>query len=153
MAKSIAVSLGIDFITATISNAYGEGEISLRFINSTLRSLLNKEKTSFTAGEQLYDFIYVTDVANAFVTIAREGKPYSNYYIGNKVQRKLKDFLLELRDCVDKNIQLGIGEIPFDGISLDYTELDVKNLYEDTSFECRVDFKEGINKTIEWLEQ
>ncbi len=151
MAKSIAVDLGLNFSVGIVSNAYGEGELSERLINSTIRKMLNVEKVSFTAGEQLYDFLYITDVASAFIAIAEEGKPYGNYYIGNKVQRKLKEFLIELRDVVDKNIDLGLGEIPFNGVSLNYTEFDTKNLYEDTSFECKVSFKEGISKTLNWI--
>lgn len=153
MAKSLAVDLGIDFVTGTISNAYGEGEISPRLINSTIRILLKNEKTSFTSGEQLYDFIYITDVAKAFIAIAEKGRAYGNYYIGNRTQRKLKDYLIDIKNCIDKNIELGFGEIPFYGASLDYTEFDTNALYEDTDFKCEVDFMEGIKKTIKWIEQ
>lgn len=151
MAKALAVDLDLDFRVGIISNAYGEGEMSQRLINSTIRKMLNNEKVSFTSGEQLYDFIYISDVVRAFIAISQEGQPYGNYYIGNEHQRKLKEFLIELRDCMDKNIKLGLGEIPFDGISLDYSQIDTLRLYEDTSFECKVNFSEGISKTIKWL--
>lgn len=151
MAKAIAAELGLDFRIGIISNAYGEGELSERLINSTIRKLIKGEKMSFTDGEQLYDFIYITDVAKAFIAIAEEGKPYGNYYIGNKNQRKLKEYLIDIRDCIDKNMELGLGEIAFDGVGLDYTKIDTARLYEDTGFRCEVEFKEGINKTVKWL--
>lgn len=153
MSKSLAVDLGIDFVIGTISNAYGEGEISARLINSTIRKLLNNEKISFTSGEQLYDFIYITDVAKAFIAIAEKGRAYGNYYIGNRAQRKLKDYLIDIKDCIDEDIKLGLGKIPFDGVSLDYTEFDTESLYEDTNFKCEVDFKEGVRRTIKWIKQ
>lgn len=153
MSKSLAVSLQLDFRIGTISNAYGVGELSPRLINSTIRKLLNAEKTSFTSGIQQYDFIYITDVAKAFRMIAEEGKSYGNYYIGNRKTRELKDFLIDLKNCIDRNIELGLGEISFDSISTEYSNVDRAALYNDTSFECQVSFEDGIKKTIDWIRE
>lgn len=153
MAKSIAVSVGIDFKMGMISNAYGVGEKSPRLINTTIKKLLNGEKTSFTKGEQLYDFIYITDVVEAFIKIMEEGKPYNNYYIGNKVQRPLREYLIRLKNCINSEIDLGLGEIYFDGVCIDYSKIDTNSLYKDTSFNMKVGFSEGINKTITWIKE
>jgi len=151
MSKAVAASEGIDFICATISNIYGEGEISKRFVNSTLRKLLNRENVSFTSGEQLYDFIYIDDAINALIKMGELGRASSNYYIGNKKPRPLKEFILDMKDCVDKNMQIQFGEIPFDGARLDYTEFDTMSLFNEIGFECQVTFKDGIRKTIKWI--
>lgn len=153
MAKSVAVSLGIDFKMGIISNAYGAGELSPRLINTSIRKLLNGEKTSFTAGTQMYDFIYITDVANAFVKIMEHGKAYHNYYIGNKTQQPLCEFIKKMGECIDSNIDLGIGDVPFDGVSIDYQQINTNTLFDDTDFEIEIDFETGINKTIEWIKQ
>lgn len=151
MSKTLAYNLGLDFISATISNIYGIGEISERLINTTIIKLLKKEKTSFTEGNQLYDFIYIDDAVRAFMLIGEYGKPFKNYYIGNKKPRLLKEFLLTIRDCIDNNITLGLGEIPFNGISLNYTEFSTMSLYEDFNFKTNVSFEDGIKLTSEWL--
>ena len=59
MAKTLAGSLGIDYIRAVISNIYGPGERSPRLINISIRKLLRGEHCAFSAGEQIYDFIYI----------------------------------------------------------------------------------------------
>lgn len=153
MAKTVAVSRSIDFKMGIISNAYGAGEYSPRLINSSLRKLLAGEPTSFTSGEQLYDFIYITDVAKAFVAIFQQGKPYHNYYIGNSTQKPLKEFIQEMGDCVKPNLDLGIGRVPFDGVSIDYHALDTKSLYRDTDFTPQVSFSQGIAHTIQWIQE
>lgn len=151
MGKAVAVSQGIEFKMGIISNAYGAGELSPRLINTSIRKLLAGEKTSFTPGEQMYDFIYITDVAKAFVKIMEQGKAYHNYYIGNEKQAPLNEFIKRMGACIDENIDLGIGEVPFDGVAIDYGAIDTKAIYKDTDFVCEVDFESGINKTIDWI--
>ena len=153
MAKTIAGSLGIDYIRAVISNIYGPGERSPRLINTSLRKLLRGEHCAFSAGEQIYDFIYITDAAKSFVLIGDLGKSNRTYYIGSQRPRKLKEFLIEMRDCIDPKTEIGLGELPFDGVSLSYKEFDINAVKNDTGFEPEVSFSEGIAKTIAWLQE
>ena len=55
--KPIANSLSIDLCWAVITNAYGVGELSPRFVNSTIRKIIANEPLQFTAATQNYDFI------------------------------------------------------------------------------------------------
>ena len=64
--SSIAADIGIDLLWAEITNAYGVGELSPRFINTTIRKILHNEPLEFTSGTQNYDFVYIDDVARAF---------------------------------------------------------------------------------------
>lgn len=153
MARTIAGSLGIEYIRAIISNIYGPGEMSPRLVNTSLRKMLKGEHCAFSAGEQTYDFIYITDAAKTLLAIGEKGKANRAYYIGSQNPRPLKDFLLSMRDCVDSDIQIGLGELPFNGISLTYKEFDVDAVKNDTGFVPEVSFKDGINNTIAWLKE
>ena len=153
MARTIAGSLGVDYIRAVISNIYGPGELSPRLVNTSIRKLLNGEHCAFSAGEQTYDFIYIDDAAKTFVAIGEKGVANRTYYIGSQKPRPLKEFLCELRDQVDPNIEIGLGEIPFNGVSLTYTEFDIHAVKNDTGFVPSVSFTEGIKNTIEWIKE
>lgn len=61
MCKSVAANIGIDLLWSMITNAYGVGELSPRFVNTTLRKIINGEPLQFTAATQNYDFVYVRD--------------------------------------------------------------------------------------------
>ena len=93
MARTIAGDLGVDYIRAVISNIYGPGELSPRLVNMGLRKLLNGEHCAFSAGEQMYDFIYITDAAKVFAAIGEKGRNNKTYYIGSQEPRPLKEFL------------------------------------------------------------
>lgn len=153
MARTIAGSLGIDYIRAVISNIYGPGELSPRLVNTSIRKLLSGEHCAFSAGEQTYDFIYIDDAAKTFVAIGEKGISNRTYYIGSQNPRPLKEFLCELRDQVDPNIEIGLGEIPFNGVSLTYNEFNIHAVKEDTGFVPTVSFAEGIQKTIKWIKE
>lgn len=153
MARTVAGSLGVDYVRAVISNIYGPGEMSPRLINTSLRKLLNGEHCAFSAGEQTYDFIYIDDAAKTFIAIAENGKSNRTYYIGSQNPKPLKEFLCEMRDVVDPSIEIGLGEIPFNGVSLTYKEFDVNAVKNDTGFVPKVSFKEGIKNTVEWIKE
>lgn len=151
ISKTLAYNLGINFICATISNIYGIGEISERLVCTTITKLIRKQKTSFTEGNQLYDFIYIDDAVKAFELIGEYGKPFKNYYIGNPTPHSLKEFLIKIRDCIDDSIDLGLGELPYKGVYLNYNEFSTLGLYEDFHFKPAVSFEDGIKLTTEWL--
>lgn len=153
MARTIAGGLGIDYIRAVISNIYGPGELSPRLVNTSIRKMLKGEHCAFSAGDQLYDFIYVDDAAKEFVSIGEKGIPNRTYYIGSLEPKPLKYFLLQIRDCVDPVIEIGLGELPFNGVSLSYKEFDINAVKNDTGCIPEVSFREGINRTIAWIKE
>lgn len=153
MARAIAGSLGIDYIRAVISNIYGPGEVSPRLINTSLKKMILGEHCAFSSGEQFYDFIYIDDAAKAFIAIGEKGKANRTYYIGSQERRKLKDFLIEMKNQIDPEMEIGLGEIPFHGVSLSYEEFDRNAVKEDTGFVPQVSFAEGIRNTADWLRE
>lgn len=153
MARTIAGSLDVDYVRAVITNIYGPGELSPRLVNTSLRKMLSGEHCAFTDGEQMYDFVYITDAAKAFAAIGGKGKNNRTYYIGSQEPKPLKEFLLTMRDCVNPDIEIGLGELPFNGVSLTYREFNINAVKEDTGFIPEVAFKDGINNTIAWLRE
>lgn len=153
MLRAIADSLGVDYIRAVISNIYGPGEKSPRLINTSLRKLLAGEHCAFSPGDQLYDFIYIADAAKEFTAVGRKGVNGRTYYIGSLNPRPLRQFLCELRDQVDPRIEIGLGEIPYNGVSLTYREFDVEAVRKDTGYEPETSFPEGIRKTMGWIKE
>lgn len=153
MGKTLASNIGIDFVTLIISNIYGPGEFSARLINTSILKMLNGETCDFTEGKQLYDFIYIDDAISALQLVGCSGKAGHEYYIGNKNQRELKEFLIEMRDLLNPNVKLNLGKIPFSGPFLNYTEFNTQLLYDEFDFKPEVSFEEGILKTAKWLKK
>ncbi len=149
--ESVAAAIDIDLVWARITNAYGAGEVSPRFINTTLRKIIRSEPLEFTAATQNYDFVYVDDVALAFYLLGEKGRPFCTYVISSGGAKPLKEFIVELADSVSKGSRLGFGEVPFTGINIPLSAFDCTPLMEDTGFVPRLSFAEGIRRTMSWL--
>ena len=151
LCKSVAADIGIDLVWPMITNAYGVGELSPRFVNTTLRKIINKENLKFTAGTQNYDFVYITDVAEAFYLISKHGKPFCEYIIGSGNAKPLKEFVLEMvREC-GPDAKYQFGDIPFTGTNLPIETFDIANTKNDCHFEPKTTFAQGTKMTMEWL--
>lgn len=151
LCKPVAVELGIDLLWPMITNAYGIGEYSPRFVNSTLRKIINKEPLQFTAATQNYDFVYVADVAKAFYLIAEKGKPFCEYMIGSGHAQPLKKFILEMADSCEASTDPIFGDVPFTGTNMSTEVFSIHALKADCGFVPEIPFGEGTKMTMEWL--
>lgn len=151
LSKTKASELGIDFLWPKITNTYGPGEISSRFINTTLRKILNRERLEFTAGTQNYDFVYIDDVAEAFRLIAENGKNNTSYVVGSGQAKPLRRYVETLHDTIETDLELHFGDIPFQGVNLELSCFDPSNMFSDTGYRPQVNFEEGIQRTFDWI--
>ena len=151
MGETVAKLNGVEFIPVIITNIYGVGEKSARMIYTSINKLVHKEHCSFTAGYQTYDFIYITDAINSIVAVAEKGKAFNRYYIGSGEPKPLREFLLEMRDIVDPEAELGLGDISFKGVDISYDQFDLKKVERDTGYKNEVPFAEGIRMTAEYI--
>lgn len=151
MCKCVAANIGIDLLWPMITNAYGVGEKSPRFVNTTLRKIIHNEPLQFTAATQNYDFVYVTDVARAFYLIALNGRPFCEYMIGSSGARPLKEFIIEMQEALAPDAKPLFGDIPFTGTNLPLSAFDCSDTEKDTGFRAEVSFAEGTRMTMEWL--
>lgn len=151
MAKAVAEQIGIELMWPMITNAYGVGEFSPRFINTTLRKIINGEPLQFTSGTQNYDFVYVTDVAQAFYKVALMGKPNCEYMIGSGDAKPLKEFILEMVKACAPSCIPNFGNVQFMGTNLPIGFFSIKSIVEDCSFKPEISFTEGTKQTMIWL--
>lgn len=153
MCKSVATNLEIELVWPMITNAYGVGELSPRFVNTTLRKIINGEPLQFTAATQNYDFVYVTDVARAFYLIAKNGKPFCEYMIGSGNAKPLKEFILEMQQALAPDAKPLFGDVPFTGTNMPLSTFSTDDTEKDTGFKAEVSFAEGTRMTMEWLKE
>ena len=151
LCKSVAVDVGIDLLWPMITNAYGVGELSPRFVNTTLRKIINGEQLQFTSATQNYDFVYVSDVAKAFYLVADKGKSFCEYMIGSGNAKPLKEFILEMVASCDPTAVPLFGDIPFTGTNMPVSTFSIDAIRSDCGFEPEVTFAEGALKTLNWL--
>ncbi len=150
MSRVMCKDNGIRHIWIRILSVYGpyDGENSL--ITSTIRKLLNGEQTSFTAGEQVWDYMYSGDAAKAMVELAIKGRDGGVYCLGSGKTRLLREYIEIMRDKIAPNARLGLGDIPYAEGQVMYLCADTSELVADTGYVPSTEFEDGINNAIEW---
>ena len=151
MSRTECKKMGLIHIWPRVLSIYGPGDGEATMISGTISKLLRGEEPKLTAGEQMWDYLYSKDAAEAFYLLGRSGQDGLIYPIGSGRARTLKSYVECLRDEIDPALSLGFGKVPYSPQQIMHLEADISNLIQDTGFTPHTDFKTGIASTIEWM--
>lgn len=152
MSRVEARRLGVDHIWTRILSVYGPDDNPVSVIPTVTRKLKRGEEPSLTMGEQLWDYLYSDDAAEAFYLLARRGVNGRVYPVGSGEAQPLRVYMETLRDVAAPGMPLGFGRIPYGPLQVMYLQADISQLREDTGFSPRISFAEGIRKTVRSFE-
>ena len=140
--------LKIPFNWIVIPSTFGEGRRDNNIITYTITTLLNREKPSYGYLKQMWDFLYVKEVARALIMIGESGKTEKTYAIGSGVFKPLRRYIEIIRDIIDPTLPLGIGDRPALSDKAFSSCVSIYDLTCDTGFIPEISFEEGIRRTI-----
>jgi nucleoside-diphosphate-sugar epimerase len=150
LAAITAKKLGIDYIWTRIFSVYGYYDMPTTMIMSSIDSMLKGISPPLTACEQIWDYLFCEDAARAFYLLGEHGKTQTIYNVGSGIGKKLLDYVYSIRDAIDPNLTVNLGQVPYSKDQLMHLCADISNLTEDTGFLPKVSFEQGIKKTIDW---
>lgn len=146
-----AGKLGIAHIWPRILSVYGPWDNDYTLVSQAVRGFLNKEETAFTAGEQIWDYLYAGDCAAALYHLALSGEDGQAYPLGKGEEIPLKMYITAIRDAVDPSLPIGLGKRPYNEHQVMHLSADISALVRDTGYRPETPFYEGIRKTIQWI--
>ena len=138
------------FNWVVIPSTFGEGRRDNNILTYTIQTLLKGEKPSYGYLTQMWDFLYVGEVVRALRLIGEKGIIGKTYGIGSGDYRPLKDYVMIIRDLINPDLELGIGDVPAMSDKAFSSCVSIKDLTADTGFIPAVSFEKGIEKTIEF---
>ena len=133
-----------------IVSTYGPRDNSYTMVMSSVIGMLNGERMAFTKGDQIWDYVYGGDCSRAFYLIGKYGKHGKAYTIGSGKSRLLREYITDIRDVVNPDLEIGIGEREYYPNQVMRLTADISELTAETGIQPEVDFKEGIRRTMEW---
>lgn len=126
---------------------YGPGENSSRIVPSVIHALLRGETAHCINGEQLRDFLYVEDVATAFVALL-ESETKGVVNIASGVAVELKDIVYTIAEHLGRQDLVQLGTIPSSITNPRKLIADVRRLKDEVGFEPSFKLKQGIDLSI-----
>ncbi len=140
----------IEFINTIVCSTFGEYRSDDNIISYTIKSLLRNESPQYGLLNQMWDFLYVKDVANALFLIGSKGVNGKTYGIGSGRYRRLDEYIYEIRNIINPTIDLGVGILTSKYQRVLNSCVDSYQTQKDTGFYPEYSFKEGIIRTIEY---
>lgn len=154
MSRILANKYNIKHIWTRIFSVYGPYNDENTMIIKSIREMVeNRTSPEYTKGEQVWDYIYSKDVAEALYLIAEKGINNSIYCIAQGQSKSLSEYIYTIRDNIDKNIVLKLGAIPYSDNQVMNLQADISNLQKDTGFYPKYNFEQGIKETIKWYKE
>jgi len=143
----------IRFIWLRLFSGYGPGSTMKWIIPNTIQSLISNKKMKFTAGEQVYNFVYISDIVSAIVKSLLNNKINGAYNLAHKKSYKIKHIikLIYLILRINKNPKFGSIKYRKDQIMRFVPS--ISKLKKDFNWEPKVGIKEGLKKNIKFIKK
>jgi nucleoside-diphosphate-sugar epimerase len=149
MTREYAHQQGMQHIWVRILSIYGPNDGPQSMVMSTIEKLQSGEVPQFTKGEQLWDYLYSEDAAEAFRLLGEKGHDDKVYVLGSGNARPLAEYIKDIRDVVNPNGEIALGAIPYSSKQVMHLEADIHDINYDTGWTPTTQYKTGIKKIIE----
>ena len=131
---------------------FGPEEHPDRLVSSVISSLLKGDTAPCSKGNQLRDFLYVEDVASAFVSIL-ESDVEGPINIGSGKAVTVKDLVRKISKKLKKCDLISFGDLPTSPDDPKKLVADITKLTKVVGWTQKYDLDAGIQKTITWWEK
>jgi len=145
-------------IISNCSNNYGPNQFPEKLIPLAINNIVNKKPIPiYGKGDNVRDWLYVIDHANAIELLFSKGKAGETYNIGGDNERTNLDLIKKLCQILDKKLGREIGEseklITFvedrKGHDLRYA-IDFSKINENFDWKPSLNFTKGLENTVDW---
>jgi dTDP-glucose 4,6-dehydratase len=149
LARSYFVTHGLDVRITRGCNNYGKNQFPEKVIPVFINKLISGEELPiYGDGKNIREWIHVSDHARGIQTALEKGEPGEIYNIGSGSHLSNNDLAAAILAIMglEDNMKSYVSDRPGHDSRYSVDSSKVKAL----GFECEVDFKDGLSKTIDW---
>lgn len=143
-------TFGLPVITLRPSNYYGPWQYPEKLIPvMVLKAYMNEKLPVYGKGNNVREWLYITDCANAVYKVIEKGIPGEIYNLGSGQERKNIETVKSILSIMGKPESLIEYVADRPGHDFRYS-LNINKAKEELSWEPTIMFEEGIGKTVRW---
>jgi nucleoside-diphosphate-sugar epimerase len=143
----------IRFIWLRIFTGYGPHSDNNWIIPSTIIKIINNQKTKFTSGNQVYNFIYVSDIASAIIKSLYNKKVNGIFNLGSEKNYTIK-YVVKLifkKFKIKKNPVF--GELSYRNDQIMKFSPSISKIKKILKWQPKYSISKGLNKTIKFIKK
>jgi nucleoside-diphosphate-sugar epimerase len=147
-----ARATGAKIATLRLYSAYGPWEEPMRFIPQLVARGLDGALPPLANPETARDYIYVTDVCEAYLQVAGgDHEPGKVYNVGTGMQTTLRQAVTLARRVLGITVEPSWGSMPDRGWDTVSWMADSSSLTQDLGWRPKHDLEKGLRLMAEWL--
>ena len=147
---------GVPVVLSNCSNNYGPGQHKEKLIPLMIQNIANQKALPiYGKGENIRDWLYVEDHAEAIDLILHQGQIGETYNIGGNNEQRNIDIVYQLIEITDRMLGRKEGSskklISFvtDRLGHDFRyAIDASKIKKDLEWEAKTSFEKGLEKTV-----
>jgi nucleoside-diphosphate-sugar epimerase len=132
-----------------IFSPFGPYEAPQRLVASVINSLVRGQPAPCSHGNQVRDFLYVRDVASAFVALL-DSAVTGAVNIGAGQPRTLREVIYAAAECIGAPDLVRLGALPTRPNDPPLLVPDVRRLQEEVGWQPAFSLERGLHQTIDW---
>ena len=149
LAREQCARSGVSFAWARMFSAYGPGDRPTWLIPTVMREIAAGRSPRTTSGEQLWDYLFIDDVAAAIVALCETQSAVGPFNLGSGRARRVRSIVEAIRDKMAPDLTLVFGDIPHRPDQIWHMEADITKLQSSTGWTPKVEMDQGLTRTIE----
>lgn len=147
MGKLVAEQEGISFVWPRIYSVYGPGENEGTLMSYLVNTLQEGKVPELSACENMWNFMYIDDCVRALRMLGENKDAEGIYNVASSDTRLLKDFVMEVRDIINKNVSINFGAKKTNEKTTFWLEPNIDKIKK-LGFELKVKLDDGIKRKI-----
>jgi len=149
MFEALTRQTGLSGAWGRIFFLYGPREHPARLVSSVIRSILQGEPARCSHGEQIRDYLYVQDVADAFVALL-ESDVVGAVNIASGYPVVLKDIIYKIAGKLNRPDLVQLGVVPTSANEPRLLVADTGRLFDEVGWQPKYDLDHGLEQTTSW---
>jgi nucleoside-diphosphate-sugar epimerase len=149
MLSAYSKETGLSSSWGRIFFIYGPYEHPERLVSSVINSLLLEKVAQCSHGNQIRDYLYVEDVADASVTLL-ESDVQGPVNIASGYPISIKKIVSQIGERLNKKDLIHFGAIPSAHDEAPLLVADMRRLTYEVKWNPKYDLDQGLDKTIDW---
>ncbi|QWE10881.1 NAD(P)-dependent oxidoreductase [Polynucleobacter sp. es-EL-1] len=150
LSERLCAEYGIRHAWLRLFSSFGPTDNPEWLIPYLTKCLIEKEKSKLTAAEQMWDYIYVEDVASAIRSVLDAADAEGVFNLGSGKAYMLKTIIEKIRDLIDPKLPLGFGEVQYRPDQVMHLQADISRLNNATGWLPKFELDQAIEETVAW---
>jgi UDP-glucose 4-epimerase len=150
LTQQLAQQAGLRHAWLRLFSTYGPGDNDGWLIPMLITEMLAGRRPRTTLGTQVWDWLYVDDVARAVLAVATTPTAQGVFNLGSGRAVTVRSVIERIRDLAAPGMELTFGEIPFRRDQVMHMQADISRLTAATGWTPSIPIEEGLADTVAW---